>query len=97
MAPALIHRLLSHVHLAGSCSAMAHARFLATIPPIALIAAPLLVRSAHSLTSQVDPSVAGPAPVCADPTAPVLLGSFVVVTAVMWRARGSTCQGLGAI
>jgi hypothetical protein len=97
MAPALIHRLLSHVHLAGSCSATAHARFLATIPPIALIAAPLLVQSAHSLTSQVDPSVAGPAAVCADPAAPVLLGSFVVVAAVMWRARGSACQGLGAI
>ena len=81
------------VHLVGSGSATAHARFLAAVPPLALLAATLLVQSALAL-SMMDLSVVGPASVRADPTAPVLLGSFVLLATVWWRARGSTCQGL---
>jgi hypothetical protein len=85
------------VHLVGSVSAMAHARFLAAVPPLALIAATLFMQSALALSMR-DLSVVGASSVSAHPTAPVLPGSFVILTSVWWRAlRGSTCQGLGVI
>jgi hypothetical protein len=84
------------VHLVGSGSAMAHARFLAAVPPLALLAATLLVQSASALSMREFSSVVGPSSVRADPKAPVLLGSFVLLhcATVWWRARGSACQGL---
>src|SRR5215216_108928 len=82
------------VHLVGSCSATAHARCLASVAQIALIAA-ALVLAAHPLTL-VEPSAGGPESICVPPTAPVLLGRFVLVAAVLWRASGSAYQGLGA-
>ena|SRR5215216_5363464 len=83
------------VHLVGSGSATAHARCLAAVPKFALIAA-ALVLAAQPLTL-VEPSAGGTALICVPPTAPVLLGRFVLVAPVLWRARGSAYQGLGAI
>lgn len=54
-----------------------------------------MVLVAIRLTLVKETFALGPKAVRADPTAPVLLGSFVLVASVLWRAKESDYRGLG--
>src|SRR5215203_3260094 len=90
-------RVLSHVQLAGSCSATVHARCL--VAPVALSAGQgYLV--AYKRRCLVQPSAGGLSSVLVTPPTTVLLGSFVggtVRASVSRRARGSASQGRGIV
>src|SRR5829696_2431353 len=90
-------RVLSHVQLAGSCSATVHARCL--VAPVALSAGQgYLV--AYKRRCLAQPSAGGLSSVLVTPPTTVLLGSFVggtVRASVSRRARGSASQGRGIV